>query len=492
MLDDKKALYAALLARDARFDGRFFVGVSSTGVYCRPICRVKAPKFENCAFFATAAEAEQAGYRPCLRCRPELAPGSSPMDASSSLARAAALSIEENCGDGESLEAVAARFGCTARHLRRVFEAEYRVSPVRWRLTCRLLLAKNLLAETALPVVDIAAASGFGSLRRFNDAFKKYYKMSPSEMRRSAAMKRSNDGAVTVSLGYRPPYLWDEILRFFAARAIPGVETVRGGAYMRAVRFAGGGADAADVCGWFAVSHNPAKNALDVTLCETLLPVLPRLLSRVRAMFDLYCEPSEIYAELSPMNEIKPGLCRLGTRVPGCFDAFEMAARAVLGQQITVRAASALAGRIAAAFGAPVETGVEGLTRTFPPPEAILSLEGGAERRLGELGVISARAAAMRTIAEKLVKREINLGLCPSPEEEIKKLLEIRGVGSWTACYIAMRAMSWTDAFLETDAGIKKALAGYTPKELLKMSEEWKPWRSYATVNIWNSLYKED
>ena len=436
MLDDKKALYAALLARDARFDGRFFVGVSSTGVYCRPICRVKAPKFENCAFFATAAEAEQAGYRPCLRCRPELAPGSSPMDASSSLARAAALSIEENCGDGESLEAVAARFGCTARHLRRVFEAEYRVSPVRWRLTCRLLLAKNLLAETALPVVDIAAASGFGSLRRFNDAFKKYYKMSPSEMRRSAAMKRSNDGAVTVSLGYRPPYLWDEILRFFAARAIPGVETVRGGAYMRAVRFAGGGADAADVCGWFAVSHNPAKNALDVTLCETLLPVLPRLLSRVRAMFDLYCEPSEIYAELSPMNEIKPGLCRLGTRVPGCFDAFEMAARAVLGQQITVRAASALAGRIAAAFGAPVETGVEGLTRTFPPPEAILSLEGGAERRLGELGVISARAAAMRTIAEKLVKREINLGLCPSPEEEIKNC------SKYAASEVGLRAIS--------------------------------------------------
>lgn len=491
MLDDKKALYAALLARDARFDGRFFVGVSSTGVYCRPICRVKAPKFENCAFFATAAEAEQAGYRPCLRCRPELAPGSSPMDASSSLARAAALSIEENCGDGESLEAVAARFGCTARHLRRVFEAEYRVSSVRWRLTCRLLLAKNLLAETALPVVDIAAASGFGSLRRFNDAFKKYYKMSPSEMRRSAAMKRSNDGAVTVSLGYRPPYLWDEILRFFAARAIPGVETVRGSAYMRAVRFAGGGADAADVCGWFAVSHNPAKNALDVTLCETLLPVLPRLLSRVRAMFDLYCEPSEIYAELSPMNEIKPGLCRLGTRVPGCFDAFEMAARAVLGQQITVRAASALAGRIAAAFGAPVETGVEGLTRVFPTAAAMLSLEGGAERRLVELGVISARAAAIRALAESFVNHEINFGLCPSPEEEIKKLLEIRGVGSWTARYIAMRAMSWTDAFLETDAGIKKALAGYAPKELLKMSEAWKPWRSYATVNIWNSLYKE-
>lgn len=492
MLDDKKALYAALLARDARFDGRFFVGVSSTGVYCRPICRVKAPKFENCAFFATAAEAEQAGYRPCLRCRPELAPGSSPMDASSSLARAAALSIEENCGDGESLEAVAARFGCTARHLRRVFEAEYRVSPVRWRLTCRLLLAKNLLAETALPVVDIAAASGFGSLRRFNDAFKKYYKMSPSEMRRSAPKESQTDGVITISLGYRPPYLWDEILRFFAARAIPGVETVRGGAYMRAVRFAGGGADAADVCGWFAVSHNPAKNALDVTLCETLLPVLPRLLSRVRAMFDLYCEPSEIYAALSPMNEIKPGLCRLGTRVPGCFDAFEMAARAVLGQQITVRAASALAGRIAAAFGAPVETGVEGLTRVFPTAAAMLSLEGGAERRLGELGVISARAAAIRALAESFVNHEINFGLCPSPEEEIKKLLEIRGVGSWTACYIAMRAMSWTDAFLETDAGIKKALAGCAPKELLKMSEEWRPWRSYATVNIWNSLYKED
>ena len=382
------------------------------------------------------------------------------MDASSSLARAAALSIEENCGDGESLEAVAARFGCTARHLRRVFEAEYRVSPVRWRLTCRLLLAKNLLAETALPVVDIAAASGFGSLRRFNDAFKKYYKMSPSEMRRSAAMKRSNDGAVTVSLGYRPPYLWDEILRFFAARAIPGVETVRGGAYMRAVRFAGGGADAADVCGWFAVSHNPAKNALDVTLCETLLPVLPRLLSRVRAMFDLYCEPSEIYAALSRMNDIRPGLCRPGTRVPGCFDVFEMAARAVLGQQITVRAAGTLAGRIAGAFGVPVVTGVDGLTRVFPTAAAMLSLEGGAERRLVELGVISARAAAIRALAESFVNHEINFGLCPSPEEEIKKLLAIRGVGSWTACYIAMRAMSWTDAFLETDAGIKKGARG--------------------------------
>ena len=266
MLDDKKALYAALLARDARFDGWFFVGVSSTGVYCRPICRVKAPKFENGTFFATAAEAEQAGYRPCLRCRPELAPGSSSMDASSSLARTAALSIGENCGDGESLETVAARFGCTARHLRRVFEAEYRVPPVRWRLTCRLLLAKSLLADTALPIVDIAAASGFGSLRRFNDAFKKYYKMNPSAMRRSAPKESQTDGAITISLGYRPPYLWDEILRFFAARAIPSVETVRGGAYMRAVRFAGGGADAADVCGWFAVSHNPAKNALDVTL----------------------------------------------------------------------------------------------------------------------------------------------------------------------------------------------------------------------------------
>ncbi|HIT04147.1 MAG TPA: DNA-3-methyladenine glycosylase 2 family protein, partial [Candidatus Caccocola faecipullorum] len=411
MLEDKKALYAALLARDARFDGRFFVGVSSTGVYCRPICRVKAPKFENCTFFAAAAEAEQAGYRPCLRCRPELAPGSSPMDASTALARAAALSIEENCGDGESLEAVAARFGCTARHLRRVFEAEYHVTPVRWRLTCRLLLAKSLLADTALPVVDIAAASGFGSLRRFNDAFKKYYKMNPSAMRRSAAKARSNGGAITVSLGYRPPYLWDEILRFFAARAIPGVETVRGGAYMRAVRFAGAGADGADACGWFAVSHNPAKNALDVTVSESLLPVLPRLLARVRSMFDLYCEPSEIYAALSTMNGIKPGLCRLGTRLPGCFEFFELAARAVLGQQITVRAAGTLAGRIAGAFGVPVVTGVDGLTRTFPPPEAILSLEGGAERRLGELGVISARAAAMRTIAEKLVKREINLGL---------------------------------------------------------------------------------
>ena len=491
MLEDKEALYAALKARDARFDGRFFVGVSSTGIYCRPVCRVKVPKFENCTFFATAAEAERAGYRPCLLCRPELAPGASPMDSSRTIAHSAAHMIEESCGEGFSLEEIAAGLGCTGRHLRRVFALEYSVSPASYLLTCRLLLAKSLLTDTSLPITDIAAASGFGSLRRFDEAFKKRYRMQPSALRRSCAKEKSKDGTITVSLGYRPPYLWDEILRFFAARAIPGVETVRGGSYMRAALFAGAGREGEDVRGWFAVSHNPAKNALDATVSETLLPVLPRLLGRLRAMFDLYCEPSEIYAALSPMNGIKPELCRPGTRVPGCFDAFEMAARAVLGQQITVRAASALAGRIAAAFGAPVETGVEGLTRTFPTPEAILSLNGGAERRLGELGVISSRAAAIKTLAEKLANREINLGLCPSPEKEMEKLLAIRGVGSWTARYIAMRAMSWTDAFLETDAGIKKALAGYAPKELLKISETWKPWRSYATVNIWNSLYRE-
>jgi AraC family transcriptional regulator of adaptative response / DNA-3-methyladenine glycosylase II len=486
MLKNTKALYAACTAKDPRFDGRFFVGVSSTGIYCRPVCRAKRPKIENCTFYPTAAEAEQAGYRPCLLCRPELAPGASITDASSDLAYRAIRMLEENCGNGQSLEEIAEWLGFSGRHLRRVFTAEYNVPPARYRQTCRLLLAKNLLTDTDLPVLGVAMAAGFGSLRRFNDVFKKQYNLSPAALRKRTAEEKNHISDITLALGYRPPYYWEKMLQFFAARAINGVEAVQNDEYMRTARLVT--TEGKQVYGFVRVGHKPKKNALAVTVSETLLPVLPQVLARVRHLFDLYCDPDAVYETLKAMNGIRPGLCVLGTRVPGCFNVFEMAVRAVLGQQITVKAAGTLAARIVAAYGTPVQTGIKGLTHIFPSPEDILALGGPIENHLGVLGVIAARSRTIYELARFLAQREINFGLCAMPEEEMKKLTAIRGIGSWTAQYIAMRAMEWPDAFLETDAGVKKALEPYTSKELLEMAEAWRPWRSYATINLWNSL----
>lgn len=486
MLKNNSALYAAFKAKDTRFDGRFFVGISSTGIYCRPVCRAKRPKSENCTFYSTAAEAEQAGYRPCLLCRPELAPGASITDATANLVCRAARMLEESCGSGQSINETAERLGYTARHLRRVFAAEYNVSPVQYLQTCRMLLAKNLLTDTNLPVLEVAMAAGFGSLRRFNDLFKNKYNLSPTALRKRATEEKSSDGSVTLALGYRPPYPWEKMLNFLAGRAITGVEAVEGGEYSRTVHLKN--AEGQAVTGWVRVGHKPKKNALSVTISETLLPVLPQVLARVRHLFDLYCDPDAVYETLRAMNEIRPGLCVLGARVPGCFNPFELAVRAALGQQITVKAASTLAARLVEAYGTPIRTEVDGLTHVFPPPEAVLALGEGVVERFGRLGIIATRSNVIYELARAMTRGEIDFALCAHPEEEMAKLMKIRGIGSWTAHYIAMRAMAWPDAFLETDAGVKKALGAGTPKELLKMAEAWRPWRSYATINLWNTL----
>ncbi len=486
MADNNDALYAAFKTKDVRFDGRFFVGISSTGIYCRPVCRAKLPKAENCSFYFTAAEAEKAGYRPCLLCRPELAPGSEVADFATNFVYRAARMLEKNCGSGQSLEEIAGQLGCTGRHLRRVFTAEYNVSPVQYQQTCRLLLAKNLLTDTDLSILDVAMAAGFGSLRRFNDLFKKQYKLSPTALRRQTTEgKKYNDG-ITLALGYRPPYPWEEILNFLGGRAIAGIEIIKDGRYMRTVDLIN--AEGRHVYGWIRVGNRPEKNVLTVTLSETLLPVLSQVLARIRYLFDLYCDPYAVYETLQVMNSIRPGLCVLGTRVPGCFSSFEMAVRAVLGQQITVKAASTLAARITRSYGTPVQTGIEGLTHIFPLPEDILNLGEAITDCLGVLGVTSARSNTIYELARKLVQGEIDLDLPARPEEEIKKLMAVKGIGSWTAHYIAMRSMKWPDAFLETDVGIKKALYPYTAKELLKLSQAWRPWRSYAAINLWNTL----
>lgn len=483
---DDRAWYAAFKAKDTRFDGRFFVGVSSTRIYCRPVCKAKLPKIENCTFYRTAAAAEQAGFRPCLLCRPELAPGAAPVDATLSLAHKVARMLEEHCGSGQNLEAFVQRLGYSGRHVRRAFTAEYKITPVQYLQTCRLLLAKNLLTDTELSVTDVAMASGFGSLRRFNDLFKKQYRLAPTALRRQAASGKNCDRNVRLTLGYRPPYLWRQMLDFLAFRAIPGVETVDNDAYLRTVHFIS--AEQKSVFGWIRVSHLPKKNALAVTVDSTLLPVLPQVLARVRHLFDLYCEPGAIYETLTAMNTLRPDLCVPGTRLPGCIDPFEMTVRAVLGQQITVKAAGTLAGRLAASYGTPVETGIDGLTRTFPSYSNILALTGSITDHLGPLGITRARAQTIWELAKAFAESRIDFNLCAHPESEIQKLMALPGIGAWTAQYIAMRAMNWPDAFPHTDYGVKKALTPFMDNDILKTAEAWRPWRSYATINLWNSL----
>lgn len=285
---------------------------------------------------------------------------------------------------------------------------------------------------------------------------------------------------------YRPPYNWEQMMSFLALRAVPGVEIIRDGEYIRTVHFENG--QQRHVYGWVRVGHLPQKNALTVTVDAALMPVSSEVLARICHLFDLHCDPDAVYEVLAAMNNIRPGLCVPGTRLPGCIDPFEIAVRAVLGQQITVKGARTLAARLVETYGVPIQTGIEGLTHLFPLPEDILALDGPIENHFGPLGVIAARSRTIYALAKAIVQREIDLDLCAQPEEEIKKMLKIKGIGNWTAQYIAMRAMQWPDVFLETDVGVKKALATYTSKELLAMAEAWRPWRSYATINLWNTL----
>ncbi len=484
MRESNKELYAIFKSKDARFDGRFYVGISSTRIYCRPVCKARQPKIENCTFYCTAAEAEKDGYRPCLLCRPEIAPGSSVTDSTADLVFKSTRLLEENCGNSQSIFDFAKKLGCTDRHLRRVFASEFNISPIQYLQTCRLLLAKNLLTDTDLSIIDVAMSSGFGSLRRFNDLFKRHYKLTPSKLRKESSEKKPS--GITLTLCYRPPYQWDKLISFLSMRAITGVELIKSNEYMRTVRIINEEKKA--FYGWLRVTHNPKKNALIVTISETLLPVLSQVLSRVRHLFDMHCDPQTIYESLSSMNQISSNLCVIGTRLPGCFDSFEMSLRAVLGQQISVKAATTLTARIVDKYGTPIATGIKGLTHIFPTPDELLAMDGPIENNFGQLGIIATRSKTIYELALSISQGKINLTIQADPHSEINKLKEIKGIGSWTANYIAMRTIGFTDAFLETDAGIKKALPNLSTKELLKLSEMWQPWRSYATINLWNVL----
>lgn len=471
MMLDPDACYRALSTHDTRFDGRFFVGVRTTGVYCRPVCTVRAPKRENCRYFRSAAAAEGAGFRPCLKCRPELAPGFAAIDASARIVQAAVAFIDDGFLEERSLEDLAARIGVTSRHLRRVFDAELGVTPVEYAQTQRLLLAKRLLTDTALPVTDVAFASGFKSVRRLNALFHRRYRMPPSRLRTRPA---AAGDALSFALAYRPPYAWDAMLDFLAMRAIAGVEVRAGRRFRRALALSHRGRRHA---GWIEVTPSPGRSALAVRISPGLSQVVPQVLARVRQVFDLACDPQEVARSLGELANATPGL-----RVPGGFDGFEVGVRAIVGQQISVRGMVTLLGRIAQRFGAPLADAPGGLVTTFPDAPALAAQPADA---IAAIGMPNARARTIVALA-----RAVTDGLDLSPRADVESTLErlrgIPGIGPWTAQYVAMRGLGWPDAFLPTDLGVRRALGERSEQRLLARAERWRPWRAYAVIHLWS------
>ena len=476
MLLDAQHCYHALRTRDARFDGRFYVGVASTRIYCRPVCTVKTPRQENCHFFPSAAAAEAAGFRPCLRCRPELAPGNASIDASARLAQTAAGLIEDGLLNESRIDRLAARLGVSDRHLRRVFQAEFGVSPITFAQTQRLLLAKRLLTDTAMRVTDVAMASGFRSFRRFNALLRTRYRLSPSDLRRQAGGAHPGD-VHSFQLGYRPPLDWDALLSFLGRRAIEAVELVDQGRYVRTVRVECGGKHH---IGWIAARKAKRSCTIEVLLSASLAAAVPSVLARVKRLFDLSCNPDEIALVLGPLAARHPGL-----RLPGAFDGFELAVRAILGQQITVNAARTLAGRFTAGFGEAVQTPYPSVRRLFPSAEQVAAL---TPAQLAPIGVTSARASAIVSLARAVCEKGLVLEPGGEAESTLRRLRDLPGIGEWTAQYIAMRALSWPNAFPHTDHGVLKALGESNARKALTRASAWQPWRAYAVMHLWQSL----
>jgi len=478
MVLDADACYRALRTHDARFDGRFFVAVRSTKIYCRPICTARPVKRENCRFYATAAEAESALYRPCLRCRPELAPGNASVDASARLAHAAAIAIENDTyGEGGVAE-IARRLGVTDRHLRRVFAAEFGVSPIAYAQTQRLLLAKRLLTDTAMPVTDVAFASGFSSLRRFNALFAERYRLRPLALRKEReSAPADGPDAIELQIAVRPPFAWDALVGFLSSRTIDGVEEVDATSYRRTVRIARGERVHA---GWIAIAPAKKPNALRLRVSASLLAVLPAVLGKAKHLIDASADPVAIAAVLGTLAKGEPGL-----RVPGAFDGFEVAVRAVLGQQITVKAARTLAARFAEAFGTQVETPFPNLRLLFPSAGAIA---GTSVDDIARLGIIASRVRTILALASAIADGTLSLGPGADIDATLDALRALPGIGEWTAQYIAMRALAWPDAFPHTDLGVMKALCEKNPKRVLEAGEAWRPWRAYAVMHLWRTL----
>ena len=467
----------ARLSRDARFDGHFFVGVKTTGIYCRPICPANPPKSENVTFYRTAAAASEAGYRPCLRCRPECAPGTPAWAGTSTTVQRGLRLIAEGALDDGNVERLAERLGVTSRHLRRLFTKHLGASPLAVAHTQRLHFAKSLIDQTVLSMQEIAAAAGFGSTRRFNDTFKKTYGRTPRELRKGRDAEVTAT-ALTVQMPYREPFDWQRMLRFFALRATPRVEWVEDGRYLRSIALG-------DQHGIVAVSN--ADGRLDLSLHGVGTSSLISVVQRLRGVFDLDASANDVGRVLSGDRHLRRLLkANPGVRVPGAWDGFELAVRAILGQQVSVQAATTLSGHIAQRYGEKVDVRVDGVAgtpeRLFPKPSRL------ARARLESLGVIGSRASTIRSVAKAVIDGSLSFDATQHPDEFREAFLSIKGIGDWTAEYVALRALKNPDAFPASDLGLLREFEPRPkPAELLQRAEAWRPWRAYAALLIWGS-----
>jgi AraC family transcriptional regulator of adaptative response / DNA-3-methyladenine glycosylase II len=474
---DRRVCDRARETRDPRFDGLFFIAVTSTRIDCRPVCPAPAPKSRNIRYYASAAAASAAGFRPCLRCRPEAAPGSPLHRAKSDLVAGALRLIEQGALDETSLPELARRVGVGERHLRRLFADELGASPLEVAATRRLLFAKKLLTETALPITAIGPAAGYASVRRFNAAFLETYGKAPREIRRRHETAATDE--LVLRLPYRPPYDFAHLIGFMARRVIPRVESVDADAYRRTFTAAGS-------AGWLSVSQLPDETALQLRVHHAKPTALGDIVARVRRMFDVDADPIAINTHLRRDALLKPLVRRWpGQRLPNAWDGFELAVRAILGQQVSVAAARTLAARIAEHHGTRFDEGESvGLTALFPTPEML------ADAPLEKIGVMRARADAIRTLARAIADGRVHF----RPEQTLaafeQSLVALPGIGPWTAHYVAMRALGQPDAFPAADLILRRAAGqGETlsTRALETISEAWRPWRAYAVMLLWRS-----
>lgn len=478
----------ARLSRDSRFDGQFYVGVKTTGIYCRPICPANAPKKENVSFYPSAAAACEAGFRPCLRCRPECAPGTPAWAGTSTTVRRGLRLIADGALDDGSIEELATRLGVTSRHLRRLFTQHLGASPLAVAHTQRLHFAKRLIDDTFLPMTQISAAAGYGSLRRFNDAFQNTYGRAPRELRKRRASQTAKHAEVlSVRLPWRTPYDWQGITDFLSVRATPGVEQVLGDCYFRTISMDG-------VAGVIECRADHADNCLHLSVHGVSTQGLLPLVQRVREMFDLDAPVADISDWLATDPMLADLLrARPGIRVPGSWDGFELTVRAILGQQVSVKAATTLAGRIANRYGAAVDvpTSISAsrcelqLDRIFPTPQKL------ARAQFKDLGIVTSRIATIRRVAQAVCDGSLVFDQAQHPDELCRALTAIKGIGDWTAQYVAMRALKYPDAFPASDLGLMHSLgvSGAAGTKLLRArAEAWRPWRAYAALLLWSSL----
>lgn len=478
-LPDHRICELARLSRDARFDGLFFTAVSSTGIYCRPVCPAPPPKPQNVSYYVSAAAAEAAGFRPCLRCRPELSPADGAWRRGDHVVARALKLIEAGALAEQPLSALAERVALGERQLRRLFAERLGASPIGVHATRRLLFAKQLLTETGLPITEVALASGFGSLRRFNTVFKETYRMAPRDLRKQEGQGAAGE-VLTLRLGYRPPYDFTAMLDFLRGRALPGVEHVDAVSYARVV------GDAA-APGWLRVSAWPgAVHALKLELKGVAASQMLGVVDRLRRMFDLDADPAAISLALSEDPRLAPLLARRpGLRIPSGWDGFEIAIRAVVGQQVSVAAARTVTARLAQRFGStlPAPWGEGPHTHLFPTPPAL------AEADLDGIGLTRARAQTVRTVARAVLEGAVDFRPETTLEDFVARWVALPGIGPWTAHYLALRALGHPDAFPAEDLVLQKAVptdgTRLGARQLAQRAQAWRPWRGYAVLHLW-------